>query len=686
MKDKKGFTLIELLVAITIIGIIMIMTLPAIHNLQRKNQEKKFDDYERTILEAAKVYEDQYEEDLFGRSDTGCAYIDFNSLVQKKLLATTKISGYDCKSSNNGIIIRKLKGTSYYEVYLTCDNGKPSGTKNLTGNTGDYNNIKTEHCSSGEDVEPPSLTIKCDGDNHELGVEDDNFDGIYYYSATNTEGDKRIPKLTVEISDNIVGLEKNQYVTYEWKMYPNKILSEENPDYTEKNKTTFNIKDGDRSTSKKNVRIIEQFKEKNKTGKAIVDIRGTNIVDRIGNKLDPQVGSKQCFYYYDNAKPKITITLTGASGKNYNIDGNEWINEEITTSVTVTDETDNNIYSGINIDTFKRNDGKEALSGQKPTHTYSRKDANRKETDTFRVCDKVGNCHSDTVNIRVDTTPPVCGKASTSAATPWINKNRTVTIGCSDNLSGCTQDTYSKTFGEGTTEIITIRDNAGNTTDCTVYTKVDKTKPVCTSSGGDDGWRNTPLTINGTCTDSLSGCVQNTYTKQYSGNTNILNGFGGTACDKAGNCADCSKDQDVHIDTTAPTCSIEVSTENSPGRGVNLLVQCNDNYALSECDRWAKGGSYHHGETNTHASQAIADFKVLGTTEKHVKDAAGNVGHCTVTVAESSCSKCPETCCPHGLHRAGNLCCAATSFYCLGLQTCYTGTCTSGQYCGYHRE
>ena len=44
----------------------MIMTLPAIHNLQRENQEKKFDDYERTVLEAAKVYEDQYEEDLFG--------------------------------------------------------------------------------------------------------------------------------------------------------------------------------------------------------------------------------------------------------------------------------------------------------------------------------------------------------------------------------------------------------------------------------------------------------------------------------------------------------------------------------------------------------------------------------------------------------------------------------------------
>ena len=90
MNNRKGFTLIELLVAITIIGIIMIMTLPAIHNLQRENQEKKFDDYERTVLEAAKVYEDQYEEDLFGRSDTGCAHIDFNSLVQKKTTSYNK--------------------------------------------------------------------------------------------------------------------------------------------------------------------------------------------------------------------------------------------------------------------------------------------------------------------------------------------------------------------------------------------------------------------------------------------------------------------------------------------------------------------------------------------------------------------------------------------------------------------
>ena len=54
-----------------------------------------FDDYERAVLEAAKAYEDQYEEDLFGRSDTGCASINYEDLVNKKLLTTTKIGGYE---------------------------------------------------------------------------------------------------------------------------------------------------------------------------------------------------------------------------------------------------------------------------------------------------------------------------------------------------------------------------------------------------------------------------------------------------------------------------------------------------------------------------------------------------------------------------------------------------------------
>ena len=692
MNNRKGFTLIELLVTITIIGIIMIMTLPAIHNLQRENQKKKFDDYERAVLEAAKAYEDQYEEDLFGRSDTGCASINYEDLVNKKLLTTTKIAGYECNNDKNGIIIRKVKGTSYYEVYLTCNKGT-NDIKNLTGNNDDFNNIKSNHCNTGEDHDPPILTIKCDGDNDNTpahGAQGDDFQTthIYYYSTTN-DGEKRIPELTVQASDNITGLEKNQYVTYEWKIYnaAENILNNI-PNKIEKNKTTFNTKDGAGSTSKKKVRIIEEFKRVNTTGKAVVDLSGDNIIDRAGNKLSLEADSatETCQYFYDNAKPHMEIRITGNNtGTSYDTNSEYWINEPITTTVTVTDVTGNGIYSGIEPSSLTRGNVNEQLTGGMETYTFTKEDSNRKEDDEYKVCDKVGNCTSQTVKIRVDTTPPTCGQSSSSESDPWTNQTRTVTVECIDDLSKCKRKQFQQSFGnDSATGTITIEDNARNTTNCTVVTKVDKTKPVCTSSGGDIGWRKDPLTIKGTCTDNLSGCVKTTYTKQYSGNTNILNGFGGRACDVAGNCDDCSKDQEVHIDTTPPTCEFVVTNENVPGKHVDVAYHCYDNYAITECDRWIEGGEiYHHGNTNTHVSEALVDYPT-GENSKHVKDAAGNTARCTLNIVESTCSKCPETCCPYGLHRSGDLCCAATSFYCLGLQTCYTGTCTSGQYCGYH--
>ena len=679
MNNKKGFTLIELLVAITIVGIIIIMTLPAIKNLQRENQEKKFKDYERAVLEAAKVYEDQYEEDLFGRSDSGCAYIDYTELLDKKLLNTTKISGYECNSINNGIIIRKVKGKSYYEVYLTCSKGT-SDTKNLTENTG-YTGIKTSYCNPGEDYIPPTLTIKCDNDT-KIGVEGDDFGntGIYYYSATN-EGTKKIPNLNVKAIDANSGLDKNQYVTYEWKIYKtSKFPNEQNPEFKEKNKATFNTKTV-KSTSEKKVRIVEEFKKQDTTGEAVVDIIGENIIDKAGNKLDATLdeAKETCKYFYDNAKPEIEIILTGASGTNYNIHGNEWIKEPITTSVTVTDKTDNNIYSGIQPDTFTRNEGSETLTGGLETYSFSRSDDNREEVDTFRVCDKVGNCHSDTVNIRVDTTPPVCGKVSTDSSTPWTNQTRTVTIGCSDNLSGCKTNTFKKDFpDDSTTGTITIEDNAGNTTDCEVYTKVDKTKPVCTSYGEDLYWRNTSLTINATCTDNLSGCKL-IPSNEYKGNVSTTTGYAGQACDWAGNCDDCSKDQNVHIDINYPTCEFrEITTQNVADTPLVMTLHCADDKALKRCAHDDADTEYWDSDRIS-TQRNIVMLGAAGTYDREVVDMAGNTGSCSITIVES---RCTSTCC--GTHDCRPYNCHCSNGSC---DTCYhqcANTCTSGECCGYH--
>ena len=688
MKDKKGFTLIELLVAITIIGIIMIMTLPAIHNLQRENQEKKFDDYERTVLEAAKVYEDQYEEDLFGRSDTGCAHIDFDSLVQKKLLATTKISGYECKNSNNGIIIRKIKGTSYYEVYLTCDNGKPSGKKNLTGNTGDYNEIKKNHCNTGADEEPPQLTIKCDGANPPVGVEDDNFDGeIYYYSATNTEGTKRIPQLTVEISDKIVGLEKNQYVTYEWKMYPNKILSEKNPEYTEKNKTTFNIKDGDRSTSKKNVRIIEQFKKPETTGKAIVDIRGTNIVDRIGNKLDPNTAFEQCYYYYDNAKPEMEIKITGNnSGREYSTTSGEWINEPITTTVTVTDKTPNDIYSGIDMNSFKNSNISGAKLSEKDgnaVHTYTLVDTNRKQNDKYTVCDKVGNCISQTVKIRVDTTYPKC--KSRDGDSNWRNTNITINGDCEDqgnpaHYSGCRQNVYSQVYSaeQSITNATAGEacDNAGNCVTCSQDQPVhiDKTRPDCTTDGETTDWATT-RTIKYNCEDPISGGVRSNCTQTTSESITYESTTKTTSKtwnikDNAGNTRTCTKsDVEVYVDISPPICSYEVKNQKSPGNQATISFKCVDNDSGV-------------GLFTPYANWFSADAK---TYPYKCENKAHLLCETSVTIKESTCDKCPYECCKGDWYEDNGRCCKTyegLKTLCNSMDTCYK-TCTSAKYCGY---
>ena len=112
------------------------------------------------------------------------------------------------------------------------------------------------------------------------------------------------------------------------------------PNKIEKNKATFNTKDGAGSTSRKKVRIIEELKKANTTGKAVVDLSGDNIIDRAGNKLSLEADSatETCQYFYDNAIPDIEINVIGEStGNSYNPTANDWIKEPVTIIVTAND-------------------------------------------------------------------------------------------------------------------------------------------------------------------------------------------------------------------------------------------------------------------------------------------------------------------------------------------------------------
>ena len=86
MKNKKGFTLVELLVAIAIMGIITAIAIPMIRNIREGNENKQYQTYAESLKHAAKLYLDSYEEDMFGRQETGCAIITYNQLKSRNLI------------------------------------------------------------------------------------------------------------------------------------------------------------------------------------------------------------------------------------------------------------------------------------------------------------------------------------------------------------------------------------------------------------------------------------------------------------------------------------------------------------------------------------------------------------------------------------------------------------------------
>ncbi len=127
-KNNKGFTLVELLVAVAILGIITGMSIPIITNIKNNNETKKFDIYGKSLITAAKLYKDSYEEDLFGHKTSGCSNITIDKLKEKKLIHDFPDENISCISDSTFVKIIKLKNQYGYSYSLGCGKKSSSGT------------------------------------------------------------------------------------------------------------------------------------------------------------------------------------------------------------------------------------------------------------------------------------------------------------------------------------------------------------------------------------------------------------------------------------------------------------------------------------------------------------------------------------------------------------------------------
>ena len=179
--------------------------------------------------------------------------------------------------------------------------------------------------------------------------------------------------------------------------------------------------------------------------------------------------------------------------------------------------------------------------------------------------------------------------------------------------------------------------------------------PVCLLPNANKTWTNKDYTYTYGCkNDKGTGCSYEPIIKTVTTDTDILDSFTWNATDNVGNSVACeSKGLSVKVDKTAPTCTINVIGGTKGNNDwyisdVKLQLTAQDNLSGIAGFGLSTNNNYDFNGNNT----AILNFDTAGTTYYgYVKDNAGNVGSCNITLKRVTT---PPTCNLNVLGTKGN--------------------------------
>ena len=435
--NKKGYTLIEILAVVILLGILLLIAVPAINKQLNQFRIDYYTKVESSSVAAGK----DYISDKRYSKPTMLLHAKIVSLetLEKEGYLSEEVKDYagevcDKNATSYSYFITVKTGEKKF-VYQTCL--KCSADEYYTDTTGEDYNL----------CDPAWLT------NDRIEYEDDGSlnkdEALYVYYGTTEQDIKKDVGLKYYITKKNSKDEELARIDNGGAVYPKNINE----------LVGLNV----------NSKVVLNY---------ILPDNTTITKDAI---------------IYKHLAPKVTMTYQGGpkNGQTYN--SGEW-SQGVKVRIEFSDSDNREVLEKIDIKKVEyfdetTNSWTKICDNVGADYCIWTRTADFNKTVKFRITNDRGHTSdiSSAYTIKVDNSLPTCGTKVEN--TTWANVSKTVSVGCVDgDGSGCVKATYSETYPTATvlnknTTNITITDTAGNSTTCNLRVMVDTTKPSsCTVS------------------------------------------------------------------------------------------------------------------------------------------------------------------------------------------------------------